>query len=81
MKGGCNPVAYEEGSLLTVKEVAKRLNVSPRSIWTRIAKGELPAPIRIGRLSRWRWETILKWIEEKEAEAAREQERITTISS
>ncbi len=74
-------MAYEEGSLLTVKEVAKRLNVSPRSIWTRIAKGELPAPIRIGRLSRWRWETILKWIEEKEAEAAREQERITTISS
>ncbi len=71
----------DTNTLLDVREIARRLGISPRSVWTQVAKGELLAPIRIGRLSRWRWETILKWIEEKEAEAAREQERSTTISS
>ena len=67
--------------LLNVGEIAERLGVSPRTVWTQVAKGELPAPIRIGRLSRWRWDTILQWIEDEEAKAADRQKRLIQVSS
>ena len=68
-------------TLLDVREVARRLSISPRTVWTQAARGDLPAPIRIGRLSRWRWDTILRWIEEKELVAEKQQERLAQISS
>jgi len=70
----------ETDRLLNVNEVAKRLQISPRSVWTLAAKGELPAPISIGRLKRWRPETINKWLETKEIEALKEQERLAKIA-
>ena len=67
--------------LLNVKEVASQLRISERNVWTRASKGELPAPIRIGRLKFWRGETIEAWLKAKEADALREQERLAKICS
>jgi excisionase family DNA binding protein len=39
--------------LLTLKEVAARLRMCPRSIQRKIAEGSFPAPIRIGRSVRF----------------------------
>jgi len=64
-----------ENDVLTVEELAQRLKVSPRTVWKRVAEGELPAPFTLGRLKRWRWSTILKWLEPLEEEAQRQQER------
>ena len=72
--------SIENNGLLNVNEVARHLQISPRSVWTRASKGELPAPIRIGKLARWRPETINGWLETKEAEALKEQERLAKIA-
>lgn len=34
-----------------------------------VAKGEFPAPIRIGRLVRWREEDIAGWLQQRAEEA------------
>ncbi len=36
---------YEITTLLTVKQVAKRLQLSVRSIWRRVKNGRLPHPL------------------------------------
>jgi len=51
-------------TLLTVKDVAKMLTVSVRTVWTWRDMGRLPAPVRIGRCVRWRRQDIEKWIEQ-----------------
>ena len=70
----------ETNGLLNVNEVASHLQISPRSVWTRVSKAELPAPIYIGKLARWRRETINGWLDAKEAEALKEQERLAKIA-
>jgi excisionase family DNA binding protein len=40
--------------LLRSREVARRLDISVRTVWRWTARGELPAPIRMGRVTRWR---------------------------
>jgi excisionase family DNA binding protein len=40
-------------NLLTVKEVAGILKLSVRKVWRLAAEGKLPAPVKIGRSSRW----------------------------
>lgn len=44
--------------LLDINGVAERLNVCPRTVDTLLAAGELPPPIRVGRLRRWDAETV-----------------------
>jgi len=41
--------------LLTAAEVARRLHVTVRTVYRLVARGEFPAPIRLGRkVARWR---------------------------
>jgi excisionase family DNA binding protein len=41
--------------LLTVQEVADRLNVSVRTVYRLLSRGELPQPVRFNRkLVRWK---------------------------
>jgi excisionase family DNA binding protein len=40
--------------LLTAYEVAERLDISVRTVWRWTALGELPAPVRRGRVVRWK---------------------------
>lgn len=35
--------------LLTVDDVAEHLGVSPRKIWSMLATGVLPSPVRVGK--------------------------------
>ena len=39
--------------LLTVQEIAMKLNRCTRSIWRMVANGELPPPILVGHSRRW----------------------------
>ena len=48
--------------LLTVKNVAERLNVSVRQVWKLSASGRLPGPIRLARSARWRESDIDQFI-------------------
>ncbi len=56
-------IAPPESALLTVREVARLLNVGERSVWRWSDVGLMPPPIAIGRSRRWRWtEDLQPWI-------------------
>ena len=40
--------------LLTVRQVARLLQVSPRQVWRLARTGALPPPLKIGGATRWR---------------------------
>ena len=48
--------------LLTVQDLATRLNVSRRMVETLLTQVDAPKPIRIGRLRRWTEEDLGLWI-------------------
>lgn len=50
-------------ALLKREEVAEYLGVSPQSVYNWSKSGKLPAPIKIGRLARWRKSDIDNFIE------------------
>ena len=42
-------------TMLTITQVAERLNVSTRSVWRMVKKNEIPQPVRYTRkMVRWR---------------------------
>lgn len=49
--------------LLDVREVAKQLSISTRQVYSLVARGVLPSPVRIGGSTRWRFDEITAWIE------------------
>ena len=52
-----------ENGLITVRDVAAALKVSPRQVWKLAASGRLPGPIRLARSVRWRAADITRFIE------------------
>ena len=48
--------------LLTVKEVAFLIGVSPRQIYTMIHRKTFPGPRKLGALSRWRLGLVKSWL-------------------
>lgn len=40
--------------LLTDREVARLLKSCPRTVHNLVSRGEFPAPIKLGRMTRWR---------------------------
>jgi excisionase family DNA binding protein len=50
-------------ALLTVREVARVLKISVRSVWRLVASRKLPAPLKVGGVSRWQRTDIARWIE------------------
>jgi excisionase family DNA binding protein len=50
-------------------QVAKMLGVSVRSVERLVATGQLPRPVRLGRLLRWKLSTIQKHLEQLEHKA------------
>ena len=48
--------------LLTVEQVAKLLQVSPRSVWRLRSAGEIPEPVKIGGTVRWIADELRHWI-------------------
>ncbi len=55
--------------LWSVRDVAHALGVSERAVWRWAAIGELPPPIQLGRLKRWRRSAIESWIEKRQRAA------------
>lgn len=43
-----------QAQMMTVREVAEHLNIGVSTVWRSVAKGTLPAPIKIGGSTRWR---------------------------
>jgi excisionase family DNA binding protein len=41
-------------ALLELRDLARLLKVSTRTVTRLVARGELPPPLRLGRLRRWR---------------------------
>lgn len=53
-----------ELQLIDAEELARLLKVSTRTLWRLLAKGELPEPLYVGRSTRWRLDSVSRWIEE-----------------
>ena len=58
--------------LLTVVEVADLLRMSTKAVYAMVARGQLPGVIRIGRNLRFRRDTLLDWIDQKDAPSPKE---------
>jgi excisionase family DNA binding protein len=48
--------------LLNAREVAERIGVSLRTVWRWTETGELPAPVRRGRIVRWKTKDIKQFV-------------------
>ena len=57
-----NTVNNENKKLMTVQDVAERLNCSSRLIYSMKSYGRMPLPIKLGKLVRWNRDAIEKWI-------------------
>ena len=57
----------EQKLLLTSQEVAKCLGVHPRTLLRAAQRGDLPKPVRIGRLIRWSARAIDEWLQNVES--------------
>ncbi len=55
-------VALPEAILLDVAGVAAMCDCSPKLVRRLSEAGKMPAPVRLGRLLRWRKAEILAWI-------------------
>lgn len=49
--------------LLTVEQVAEILGIAPVSVRRHAELGSLPAPVRIGRIVRWKRSDIARWLQ------------------
>ncbi len=49
--------------LLTKEQLATKLAISTRTVYRKWMSGEIPAPVKIGSVIRWRSDVIDAWIE------------------
>lgn len=54
--------------LVDARTVARALNCSPRTIRRLAQTGAIPAPIRVGKLHRWRLDAVLAHLERQQQE-------------
>jgi excisionase family DNA binding protein len=52
----------EKVLLLGMREAAKLLGVSERTIWGMANEGKMPKPIRLGRAVRWSLDELRAWV-------------------
>lgn len=48
--------------LLTLRQVAQILQITPRGVRDLVARNKLPKPMRVGRLLRWTPAALDQWI-------------------
>lgn len=51
-----------EAELLDVKQTARLVNISQRTVYRLVDAGKMPAPIKLGSLVRWRRAQLEAWI-------------------
>jgi prophage regulatory protein len=59
---GGHPAKTPDPALLDCKLVAALCGCSPRMVWRMRDTGDIPAPLRLGGLVRWRRADIERWI-------------------
>ena len=69
--GGIDAFDTTEPATYSVQQLAKYLGVAVRTIYRMRDSGELPPPIKFGKLLKWPRKTIEKWLEEQAATARR----------
>ncbi len=65
--------------LLTVKEVAARLGVGVRTVWRWTVVGQLPPPVRRGRIVRWKVADIERFVRQLPVQSTRESPSVELI--
>ncbi len=60
----------EVDRLLAIAEVSKSLGLSQSQVYAMVREQDFPAPIRLGRSSRWRTSTVNAWIDAKAGASA-----------
>jgi excisionase family DNA binding protein len=56
------PLDEEVERLLNVHQVADRLGVSSATVWRMLKDDELPQPLVLGKLTRWRVHDFNTWV-------------------
>ena len=59
--GGQKP-PEDKGLLVDSKQAARLLRVSERTLWRMWNEAQMPAPIRIGRATRWSYDELREWV-------------------
>lgn len=52
----------DQGLLIDLREAAKLLGLSQRTVWGMSKNGRMPKPIKIGRAARWSHEELRAWV-------------------
>jgi len=55
-------------TLLTLAQLCEALSLSSTTVYKLIRSGRFPAPIRVGKLSRWSSRDVDQWIADRETE-------------
>ena len=58
-------VGVEAPALLDVRRVAVLLGCSERTVQRLVDAGEVPPPVQVGRLVRWRRTDVDEWVENR----------------
>lgn len=54
--------------MLSVREVAARCDMTPRTIWKWASEGKFPRPVKLAaQVTRWYEEEVNDWLKAKEA--------------
>lgn len=54
---------WQDDTLLTATQVSKHLGISRKRLRTLVQERRVPAPLKLGGLTRWRWVALRRWIE------------------
>jgi excisionase family DNA binding protein len=52
----------DDALLLPARQVAKLLQISPRTLWRLLSMGGIVSPVKLGRSVRWRKDELMQWI-------------------
>jgi len=55
--------SIESHVLIDVKKLSALLDMGVSSVWRHVKHGRIPAPIHVGRSTRWRLAEVLSFIE------------------
>lgn len=58
------PIPTDKGLLIDPKEAAELLDLSPRKLWSLYSSGQMPQPIKIGRLVKFSYSSLVRWVED-----------------
>jgi excisionase family DNA binding protein len=62
------PSPFGSATLVDAREIAVFLGCSPKHVRRMAEKGQLPQPVKVGRLYRWSRQTIENWLDQQEGD-------------